>query len=1068
MKKIILLFLFLKSFTLFSQCLTPPVSESELGSEPPCSNNYTSSNEMSYLPTATIRVNVFFLGKPNFINKGANNTDKDNGILFAKQIIDEANNVLSHLQPASTGVASATDAKYRFELYAQPGKESIHFMPNIDDITVNASTLPNKYSVFNIFVAGKTHLGTNGKFNTAGAANYGSDFMLLQNAYELIVNQNGSGGQTAANYGRLMCHEMGHQLYLIHSFSCNLNIPDIDEKVECNSSNSKLCAVGGNELFPEFPNGADCKFGTNNIMSYGDNQNALTLSQFNRQYSILVNSTIANSGYYQEFVKMDFCKPNSFPPLVIPNGKVEIWDHEKYITRDVIVQSGGELHIRCVTRMGPETSITVERGAKLILDNGKLTRLCFEDNTKPTVGMWKGVFVLGNIDKPQPTFNIVYKTGGSEVQNITDIKQTSDDAGIVILKEGSKIEWAKNGISTSAPDSPYPQSSQYHGGLVVAMTRSAFVNNRRAVEFLSYGSKLNFIFPNKSFFDDCDFTEDFTYKEKSSAKIIKGNPFPNSIGVTIWDCKGISFTGNRFTTLDYAGIEGADFSAVVKNKNIFTDTEIGIESYASFSNSNALLVENNEFKNSVGSSAIQSEGYGNLATFRVTNNEFDMPGLRILYFNGQHKVLVKENIFQGGSSQGVHLRNSGAGLNQIHCNIFNGLSTGIVFDGTNTNSNFLKNDFSCSFSDVYVKGFGSPGKSEIKQNQGSLLQGASNCFTINSKSPIRATKTAGSNQFLYHCPSKETKSPSCTNIFPADNITDGGNNTYKVSYLSKEFAEKCKDLNLLSPPPSITRGELETVRSRINEISNIIQQDSSLENIEKLSEYTETKSIILNTLILNAIGAKNYTEVRELLSAEDDIESKKLIYGTYLEEENYDQAQEMLLNLPITDENDADYKKVQLINIDRLRIGETYKLNVSDANYLFDIAIGQSLARPYARALLFILLDMHFPPDIDESAVDRQDITLQNLIKTDDMTIYPNPAFDVLHLAIGNVKIGANTSINISDKLGRLMKKQELKSNGQEIIDVELDHFQNGLYFFTIEQKGAIIFAKKFMVLKEY
>ena len=121
--------------------------------------------------------------------------------------------------------------------------------------------------------------------------------------------------------------------------------------------------------------------------------------------------------------------------------------------------------------MGSDKKIIVQRGAKLIVDGGRITNL-FEDK------YWRGIIVHGNATKEQP--------------NVDDVLEP-DDSGVVYITN-SQIVFAEQAIRASGEGVlSYAEQKARWGGLIVAED-SQFYNNKVAAGFMKYD------FSNKSRF----------------------------------------------------------------------------------------------------------------------------------------------------------------------------------------------------------------------------------------------------------------------------------------------------------------------------------------------------------------------------------------------------------------------------------------------------------------------------------------------------------------------------------------------------------------------------------------
>ena len=205
---------------------------------------------------------------------------------------------------------------------------------------------------------------------------------------------------------------------------------------------------------------------------------------------------------------------------------------------NIIVHTGAQLTITSTIQMAKNKAIVVERGAKLYLNGGTLTRCGFDDD-------WRGVVVEGNSSLPQPSNPYAMPA--------------SNQAGVVVVDNNATIEWARTAISTNYFGT---WTSTKWGGLIYA-ENSTFSNNKRGAEFMKYN------FTNKSKFVNCTFDGNSTINA-------------TTVGVTIWATNGVTFNRCRFYNMEAEGLLVYDAGAIVKDGNDFQHNRRGISSKATY------------------------------------------------------------------------------------------------------------------------------------------------------------------------------------------------------------------------------------------------------------------------------------------------------------------------------------------------------------------------------------------------------------------------------------------------------------------------------------------------------
>lgn len=136
----------------------------------------------------------------------------------------------------------------------------------------------------------------------------------------------------------------------------------------------------------------------------------------------------------------------------------QTWTDVRVFKGDITVRSGTTLTIRGTVYMPAGGRITVERGATLIVDEGRITCTCPGE-------MWEGIQVHG---APNETQHPIFQ-------------------GMVELKNGAVVENARNGVSTVAQfaESTDVNWAETGGGIVVA-DNATFRNCKTSVGFNRY------------------------------------------------------------------------------------------------------------------------------------------------------------------------------------------------------------------------------------------------------------------------------------------------------------------------------------------------------------------------------------------------------------------------------------------------------------------------------------------------------------------------------------------------------------------------------------------------------
>ncbi|MEY4904163.1 MAG: hypothetical protein RLZZ292_1978, partial [Bacteroidota bacterium] len=620
--------------------------------------------------------------------------------------------------------------------------------------------------------------------------------------------------------------------------------------------------------------------------------------------------------------------------------KDEKWDADLRIYQDVIVKTGATLTVTCKLLMAKDAKIIVERGARLIVDGATIT------NVNPcTDEAWGGIYVIGNSDKIQPNPYGTLKP---------------DDAGVVIIKNKALITHASTAISTSSPYKPNP--SLYWGGVVIA-EGSDFIDNRRAAEFMRYK------YPNISTFTNCTIKEENDWRK-------------NTIGVTIWDCKGITFKGNTFENLDVSGIMGIDFDAIITDQNKFKHiVRYGIESYSTHPASGKTEITNgNEFERNY--IDIYAQANAKNEGLVIRNGNTFKQSLGGVIMQGATDYHIKSNWFED-EVVGVLSEDTDSYLNKIECNTFNGTYQSINFQGDNSRTLFIANNFNSLKTDVNLTA-SKNSVGSIKQEQGTDKESVANCFT-EGKDHINSVPGAA-DWFFYHA-SEEKK---C--YIPINNITDGGTNNY----------------------------EIDKVGSIYHCVPSFAGEDPNGDDTRDIEETIIREDGRVRRAIGVSMGEDNLELARKLLES----------YATSTEDAQYFKRTQ----------------EINLARLQAIKDDVDYELSESDYAELMQIALAELPSSAYAKSLLAFLKEERFDVIFPTSSVSSgREVTNKPTTTPEKVSLSPNPSTGTIYLSLQNRPIKAGVFV-LMDMLGRVVYQQAINAEDYANVTIEVNHLNDGMY----------------------
>ncbi len=164
------------------------------------------------------------------------------------------------------------------------------------------------------------------------------------------------------------------------------------------------------------------------------------------------------------------------PEITINNGENIVWDTDvkRGLRNNIKIKTGGQLTIKGEISIPESGKITVEPGAKLIIDGGKLTNKCG--------GMWQGIVVKGDKSKPQTP---------------------ETNQGVLEIRNGAVIEHARRAVYVGNHEAPWDNNT----GGIVKINGAVFRDNIACVEIpqYRYGTESNKSYIVNSTFETSDF-----------------------------------------------------------------------------------------------------------------------------------------------------------------------------------------------------------------------------------------------------------------------------------------------------------------------------------------------------------------------------------------------------------------------------------------------------------------------------------------------------------------------------------------------------------------------------------
>lgn len=744
----------------------------------------------------------------------------------------------------------------------------------------------------------------------------------------------------------------------------------------------------------------------------------------------------ANIRDFSDFISNNITQvapPCGCPAFITHINTNTLYNTDMDMPGDIFVHSGAELRIAAKIGMRQGARILVERNARLVISNGGMvTKGCDAPD-------WAGIEVLGNNQKTQPEHDAP----------LTDPEQ----AGIVWIDNGT-VEWARTGVTAGGG-----YGAEFWGGVIWTNNGATFRNNRKDVEFMQYKFALN-----KNRFKDTKFLAG-----------LPTVPYANREGITIWETDGIEFDNCDIYSKGMQGIRTYDASIKVHNGCDIESNQIGISSYATYPMSYKSVigttgVENNFYGNQYDVYASTVTGWFGLYnpdgkfSMDVINNNFEgsrygvvLDGPSNFRIGGNKFVDVEISAWTANTGFNNVINQNFVGCNRIEAR----RNIGILAIGDNKQMQFLGNDFIDGHPPardfVLTSSFFPGNNGSIREIQGNMFVPAGNCFSDpgNQLDIVTAGQWGGATDFFTYYYESGEPPVDCD----PEPLTPG--NYGKSGVIGGIFGVLCDQFGGLPDGlESPMEGDLNTRRQQLQTLAPSIQTDANA----KVQYYRilAEKEAILKYLVSEALEEKDFATAEALLAGEQSKAAQWAIFGLRMGRQDYAGASQLLNQLPIVDIIDAQFRDIQLINLQRLQNPTAFELSAEQEAYLNSVADGYSPIRGYARGILGLLKDrVYFPDEYDIILEERSSPTER--VATGGLKIYPVPTSDQLVLTWPTLPESADAQIQVVDLLGRQHLSQPIGAKEVNRV-LGVANLPEGVYFLVIRDKGKVAHRAKFIV----
>lgn len=956
--------------------------------------------------------------------------------LFASALIDSMNIILGNFAVNSNGgsqLPNGGESKIRF--FSTPDVfecSNIFFWGSYDDY-VNGTAGNGDFDI--IFTEkGKLKYDDDGNvidtiYGSSGQATIGGSNLRLYNVHQDIFFENKDIETVADTYDGIGIHELFHVFRLPHSWDCSANCGDLDRIVECGGSPPSGVPCGS--ICESFA--ADGVWGnSNNTMGYNSDQDALTNCQYAKAFSGIIEERPWKFIEFNEAYECnDIIIDQSYEPTTT-------WGCDKYLECNIEVQAGRELIFDNIkVEMGTGTAIILHPGSRLIIRGGFLIGA---ENEK---GFWNGITILKGDGTPQNDDPYL------DIQSYSSTK-----AATLIFEEGMTssgflspaiLQDADIGVSVG------DGLSKYSGGGLIYAERSKIKNCNIGIDFKPYNHY------NKSTF-------------------LRPSSFNNTKDIVIHRNFGFTFDGIIF---EGASVENS-YGLILYNSTIdkllapkFSSRHIGITILGSHPSMPGFTIgERNQFNNQTTfrvcdiGIAFTSQGFGNLANVNIMDTKFDFCETGILAW-GESEYNVYNNVFnatgtESGAVFGVGL-SAGSATNDCYCNIITNTSStieclGFGFAGNNQNTSIFSNTFS-------------------------FTANADECIKTEQEGDIFAIQAT---QFDPSAFPTNTNLPAANDFKDSDRdllIDDLGSN---ITYLTPEdnsliqyfpnFVSNYTELQSIRNPQSC-----DSIVNQIHEPHTLVPSDGMPPIVKDewpdpigdpvlQEEYIDFIHLLPPGTVdeddrdreiaraeyaqYNAVVAASATPA--YLSTLQQLSGniwKRLEYGYYMENEDYNSAANIIQNMSIEHSSDNDFIFLQDIVLDKLmheanQVQVPFAISSTEDIRIKSIIDSANIMSGYASSLYFDLYRLVLLPANTIRSTPRRSIDQ----RASTFLIYPNPSNNILHFE----GLNNNEKVEIYDLNNNKIMSFRHKQNAAN----DISSLISGIYFVKSGSHPIIQFIK--------
>jgi len=715
----------------------------------------------------------------------------------------------------------------------------------------------------------------------------------------------------------------------------------------------------------------------------------------------------------------------------------QTWDFAIRMFQNIVVKSGTTLTITCEVQMPAGSRILVEKGAKLIVDGGRITS--YHARTR-----WNGIEVVGNVNQPS---NAAYQ-------------------GTLILQNGAIIENANNGVLN------FDTHDNVNGGGIIQASNSYFYNCARGVGLNNY--------PNYTYGNNCSFDKVQFLRDDASAVRYAGHYWDAQFsswnvkgGVKIYNC----IFKNDLTQDDYnqdARQEAifASVSAINIVNNTITGFKKGVygTNYKTLANRN-LFIHGNNFNYNTQSIVVGSDAFSNIRsnfirdmypyTVSLGPNLMQLVSASGIYLNRTNGTYVGcHNNVDGTQSSPSFIANAGLVANHTNAggatvldNYFENITRGTQTQLNNPHLNITCNSYYNNRVALLVNS-GSPSGYILKDQGtgcGTNQVRAGNKFISNTRDINNYLLT----NWSYYAFTGITN----TEEYPFSRTSNFGFTECNSTSSNVDVNSQCnKDIMCWVTPPGKLRDHILDFRAL---------KAAGL-------RYEVDAQLLLHTIVAMYNEADDQAGLISFLEDEGDNEARKLLIPLYIENGEYTKATTALSSLTISSAEKTAYEDFYGILADMQQTSrQPNMLTTAEQLRLQELAASELEVSGNASALLetgkYLVWEHPVEDEVDTTSIItfKMPATIATAVATKLMDAAPNPAQQrtLITTFVTDADARSKPILVVTNMAGKELFRSKLQA-GTMHTEVNTSNMQPGLYFYSILLNGKVYEAKKLSIVK--